>query len=176
MNFLSLVNDVNGRVNEVPLTNLNFATASGFYSQAKEAVNASLREINQDSFEWPFNHATEEVALVQGQTRYNYPVNAKTINFDSFRIKGDPSANVTASRLVQIDYEDYLDKFVDADFNGSRYEGIPDQVFRTPDFKYGIYPLQKITCPLFLNTTDCLNPWLTGMMFLCFLSSSGTFL
>lgn len=143
MNFLSLVNDINGRVNEVPLDHLNFADAAGFYSQAKEAINASLREINQDSFEWPFNHVTQELALVTNQVRYPYPANAKVVNFDSFRIKGEPLNNIQASKLVQLDYEEYLDKFVDADFNGDRYADIPRCVFRTPDQEFGVYPPPK---------------------------------
>lgn len=140
MNFLSLVNDVNQRLNEVPLTQNNFATAGGFYSQAKEAVNSALREINQDAFEWPFNHLTHEEPLVEGQVRYPYPAGAKTVNFDSFRIKGVPSQNIRASKLTQIDYEEYLDKYVDADYNPEQYLGTPNQVFRTPDFQYGLYP------------------------------------
>ena len=45
--FLGLVNAVNRRLNEVELSSANFATATGFYSQAKDAVNASIRYINQ---------------------------------------------------------------------------------------------------------------------------------
>ena len=40
--FLGLVNAVNRRLNEVELSSANFATATGFYSQAKDAVNASI--------------------------------------------------------------------------------------------------------------------------------------
>jgi hypothetical protein len=143
MNFLSLVNDVNGRVNEVPLNQLNFATAGGFYSQAKEAINASLRDINQDSFEWPFNHVTQEIPLVENQVRYNYPNDAKTLNFDSFRIKGVPFSNIKASKLGILDYEEYLDKFVDSEYDPQRYQDTPRAVFRTPDNRFGVYPPPK---------------------------------
>lgn len=140
MNFLSLVNDVNARLNEVPLTSANFASAQGFYSQAKEAVNASIRDINQDSFEWPFNHNTREETLVTNQTRYNYPADAKTINFDSFRIKGSVSLNVKTTRLYQLDYEEFLDKYADAEVFPENHASVPLMVFRTPDFKLGLYP------------------------------------
>ena len=40
-NYLSLVNQINRRLNEVELSSSNFATATGFYSQAKDAVNSS---------------------------------------------------------------------------------------------------------------------------------------
>jgi hypothetical protein len=140
MNFLSLVNDVNGRLNEVPLTSANFATAQGFYSQAKEAVNASLRDINQDSFEWPFTHTTEEMALVANQVRYPYPANSKTINFDSFRVKGSEPLNIMTTRLRQLDYEEFLDKAADSEVFPEKYAEIPRMVFRAPDLKFGVFP------------------------------------
>ena len=46
-NFLGLVNDINHRLNEVALTSSNFATAVGYYSIAKDAVNSAVRHINQ---------------------------------------------------------------------------------------------------------------------------------
>ena len=41
--YLSLVNDVNRRLNEVELSSSNFATAAGFYSSAKDAVKAAIK-------------------------------------------------------------------------------------------------------------------------------------
>ena len=46
--YLGLVNDVNRRLNEVELTAANFASTTGYYSFAKDAVNASLRHIQQE--------------------------------------------------------------------------------------------------------------------------------
>ena len=37
--FLTLVNDVNKRLNEVELTSSNFGAATGFYAHIKDAVN-----------------------------------------------------------------------------------------------------------------------------------------
>ena len=45
-NFLELVNSVARRLNETELTSSNFSTATGFYSQIKAAVNASIRDVN----------------------------------------------------------------------------------------------------------------------------------
>ena len=69
-NFLGLVNDVNRRLNEVELTQANFATAVGFYSAAKDSVNAAIRSINQMQFEWPFNHVDRDETLTPGLVRY----------------------------------------------------------------------------------------------------------
>ena len=41
--FLTLVNDVNKRLNEVELTSSNFGSAAGFYAHAKDAVNSGIR-------------------------------------------------------------------------------------------------------------------------------------
>ena len=62
-NFLGLVNAINRRLNEVELTSSNFATATGFYSQAKDAVNAAIRYLNQSEYFWAFNHNTKEQTL-----------------------------------------------------------------------------------------------------------------
>jgi hypothetical protein len=147
-NFLSLVNDVNGRLNEVPLTSANFPAAVGFYKQAKDAVNAALNDIYQDAFEWPFTHTTATLPLVVNQTRYSYPVDAKSINFDSFRIKGDDNMGVATTPLRQMDYEEYLSKFADADYNGFKYANIPKVIFRAPNFQFGVFPPARATWDL----------------------------
>jgi hypothetical protein len=63
-NYISLVNDVNRRLNEVELTDSNFSVTTGFYSFAKDSVNSSIRHINQEEFEWPWNHVEESEILV----------------------------------------------------------------------------------------------------------------
>jgi predicted patatin/cPLA2 family phospholipase len=87
--FIGLVNDVNARLNEVQLTSSNFANAVGFYQQAKEAVNSSIRYVNQSQYEWPFNHVEQEDVLTAGTIRYAFPTDMKTPDMDTFRIKRD---------------------------------------------------------------------------------------
>ena len=70
--YISLVNDINRRLNEVELTTSNFSTATGYYSFAKDAVNSSIRHINQEEFEWPWNHVEETEVLVAGTARYGF--------------------------------------------------------------------------------------------------------
>lgn len=138
-NFLDLVNDVNDEFNEIRLTEQNFNNVQGYYAHTKRAVNAALRRINQTSFEWPFNHVTRQEALTPGQTRYNYPQNAKSVNFDSFRVKYKDRLY----KLVMGDYEQYLDNHVDADINGLDHTGTPSRVYRSPDLGFVIYPSPK---------------------------------
>ena len=139
--FLGLVNDVNRRLNEVQLTSENFSNSVGFYGAAKDAVNASIRYINQSTFEWPFNHVEQEEVLSAGQVRYAYPADTKTIDLDSFRIKRNETLGNDTSRLSILSYEEYLDRYVDAEYNDdTSLRGLPRQVFRTPSLEYGVYP------------------------------------
>ena len=115
--FLGLVNDVNNRLNEVELDSSNFSTSTGYFSFAKDAVNSAIRHINQEEFQWPWNHVVETETLRAGVVRYSFPDDAKTIDMNSFRIKRDSSLNVGTIRLKNMMYEEYLEKYIDADYN-----------------------------------------------------------
>jgi hypothetical protein len=140
-NFLGLVNDVNRHLNEVELTSSTFSSAIGFYSSIKDGVNSAIRHINQEAYEWPFNHETQEETLNVGEVRYFLPYDLKTLDMESFRIKRDSDLNVSTQKLRKISYEEYLSKYVDAEYNSetSSYS-VPRYVFRTPGQEYGVYP------------------------------------
>jgi len=142
-NFLSLVNDVALRINETQLTSSNFDTATGFYPQLKEAVNSSLRHINQAHFFWPYNHNTEEETLAAGTTRYALPNNAKYVDFGSFRVKRDDDLGIArGKRLRQLTYSEYLDTYIDQEYETDTTRGsTPNYVVRTPDQEYAIVPM-----------------------------------
>ncbi len=140
-NFLGLVNDINNQLNEVELTESNFGSAVGFYTAAKQAVNTAIREINQQQFEWPFNHDTQREYLNEGDVRYYIPRDVKTIDMDSFRIIRDASLGNETVRLKLLSYEDYLDKYLDYEYNTDEsVRTIPRYVFRTPSLEYGVVP------------------------------------
>ena len=140
-NFLGLVNDVNRRLNEVELTSSNFEGAIGFYAQAKEAVNSSIRSVNQQEFEWPFNHQTEEQVLTAGTTRYAFPSDTKYLDFDSFRIKQDDSLNNDTQKLKIIAYEEYLNRYIDQEYETSTgARELPRFVFRAQNQEWGVVP------------------------------------
>lgn len=139
--YISLVNDVNRRLNEVELTESNFATTTGFYSFAKDSVNSSIRHINQEEFEWPWNHVEETEVLVSGTARYSYPYDAKTVNMNTFRIKRNDSLNIATNKLKVISYEEYLDKYADSEYNSSSDSlSVPTHVARTPSRELIFYP------------------------------------
>jgi hypothetical protein len=140
-NFLGLVNEVNRRLNEVELTSSNFATASGFYNTAKDAVNASLRHINHEESNWPWNHVLEEEILTAGTTRYDYPADAKTLDMNSFRIKRDADLNVSTTKLKSLDYQEYLDKYIDYEYNSStNVRSVPIFIVRAPSQEFLVVP------------------------------------
>ena len=139
--FIGLVNDVNRRLNEVELTETNFDSAVGFYSSVKENVNSSIRFINQEQFSWPFHHVEQEESLTEGEVRYAYPADAKTIDLNTFRIKRNATFGNSTQRLKNITYEEYLDRYVDMEYNPGGYSGqVPTYVFRTPSQEYGVVP------------------------------------
>jgi len=140
-NFLGLVNDINRRLNEVELTSSNFANANGFYSTAKDAVNSAIRHINHEEFYWPWNHVEEEDTLTAGTIRYGYPYDAKTIDMDSFRIKRDDSLNIGTVKLKNLNYKEYLDKYVDYEYNSSAsMQKVPSFVVRAPSQEFLLVP------------------------------------
>lgn len=141
-NYLGLVNNINRRLNEVELTEANFAGAVGFYSEAKDSVNSAIRHINLAQYEWPFNHTEEVLTLTAGISRYAYPADAKTLDFDSFRIKRSDTFGNATQKLTVLNYEEYLERYIDDEYNSATsIRTLPRFVFRAPDQSFGLYPL-----------------------------------
>lgn len=139
--YLGLVNDVNRRLNEVELTSANFASTTGFYSFAKDAVNSSIRHIQQEEYEWPWNHVEQEEVLLAGEVRYSFPYDAKTINMNSFRIKRNDSLGVDTVKLKVLSYEEYLDKYADYEYNSSTSgRTVPHFIVRAPSRELLVVP------------------------------------
>lgn len=141
--FLQLVNQTCTRLNEVELTAGTFASAKGFYSHIKDAVNASIRHINQAHVEWPFNYDTAEEVLIVGQTRYSFPDDAKSIDFETFRLRKDTAINVDAGKYISLlPYDRYLQQYVIQEDDTTAAEGgIPEFVFRAKNLEWGIVPV-----------------------------------
>lgn len=139
-NYLELVNDVNRRLNEVPLTSSNFASAIGYYADVKGYVNSALNRINREEFEWPFNHQTYTQPMTINQSKYNFQSDAKSVAFDTFRLKGTTNLNVVSKKLRTMDYEEYLNGFADYEFNPSEYADSPQFVVRNRNLSFTIVP------------------------------------
>jgi hypothetical protein len=162
-NYLGLVNDVNRRLNEVQLSDTNFLTATGFYGQAKEAVNAAIQDINNTQYEWPFNYIEQEELLTVGITRYSFPSDARSVDFDTFRIKEDTLLDNRSQKLKILTYEDYLNRFTDQEYsNNTSKLTVPEFVFRTPGLEFGVAPAPDkaytIVYDYYTISVDLVNP------------------
>jgi len=141
--YLGLVNDVCGRVNETPLTSANFANAVGFYSSAKEAVNSAIRDLNQQAFQWPFNHTDYDETLVAGTSRYAYQADTKYVDMDTLRIQRDAALGNTTVSLKEMDYDQYVQNHIDDEYDttNTSIREVPRYVIRAPNQEYIVYPV-----------------------------------
>ena len=143
--FLELVNSVNRRLNEVELTSGQFPTANGWYAQCKDAVNSSIRDIQQTHYEWPFNHSTRNETLVAGTMRYALQSNVSNVDMDSFRIRRNNTFGNETVRLVPITYDEYLQKYADYEYDTSNtsIRDVPEYVCRTQNNYFIVTPPPK---------------------------------
>ena len=140
-NFLGLVNTINNRLNEVELTEGNFHSAIGWYSQAKEAVNAAIQHISLQENQWPFYYVEEDLILTEGQVRYSYPPTAQNLKMDSFRLISGLNIAQISRHLKEEDYEKILSTNRNIDIVSPEIQvGRPDVVFRYPDLSFGVFP------------------------------------
>ena len=150
--FLTLVNDTLRRLNEVELTSTDFATATGFRAQVKDAINSSIQEISQKEFEFPFNFTAGSLTLVSGQQEYSLPADFKIADWDSFRINYDADNNYSARKLKLISYDTFLKRFFERDSEAttSDYDQ-PIYVYRTLDNKAAFTPRPDATYSVSFN-------------------------
>ena len=110
--YLTLTNKVIARLNEVALTSTTFSSARGIQVQCQNAVNESIRFINQREFNYPFNHATETKTLTAGVVRYSLPTSTKTVDYNTFRMVKDSDLGNGGYKLGILDYNDYINRVV----------------------------------------------------------------
>ena len=110
--YLTLTNKVIARLNEVALTSTTFSSARGIQVQCQNAINESIRYINQKEFQYPFNHATDTEVLTAGVVRYSVPATTKTVDYNTFRVIKDSDLGVSGGRLKILNYNDYVNHFI----------------------------------------------------------------
>lgn len=140
--FLTLINKVLRKINELPLTASTFSTATGFHAFVKDAVNNSVREINRESFEWPFNQKEGTQVLVPNQTFYAYPADAKILDLDTFRLTYTRGGENNYSTLRHVDYDTYvrIQYSHDQHLMSNNDARVPNWVFKHGD-QFGIAQL-----------------------------------
>jgi hypothetical protein len=142
--YVTLVNEVLRRMNEVQLdTGGNgFSDVRNLQALAKDAVNASIREILQTSQEWPFTLVTYTQTLSSGVGTYDFPSDYSKADWDTFYIKKLVSTSNDPGRLPVITYNDYI-RYHRAIEDASSTNGYstPNIVYQTQDTKFGVTPL-----------------------------------
>ena len=129
--YLTLANSVIARVNEVQLTSSNFSDARGVQIQCKNSVNEAIRWINQKEFNWPFNHSTKTQTLTPGIASYSIPTDAKTVDYDTFRMVRDDDLGIGGDNLNILTYYEYVQRFIEEEdavkttaLNGSHTDSV----------------------------------------------------
>ena len=110
--YLTLTNKVIARLNEVALTSATFPNARGIQVQCQNAINESIRFINQREFNYPFNHQTETKTLTAGVVRYTLPTSTKTVDYNTFRIVKNTTLGNSGYKLGLLDYNDYVNRVI----------------------------------------------------------------
>ena len=110
--YLTLTNKVIARLNEVALTSSTFSSARGIQVQCQNAINESIRYINQREFNYPFNHDTASQELTAGVVRYTLPSSTKTVDYNTFRIVKNSTLANGGYKLGQLDYNDYINRVI----------------------------------------------------------------
>jgi len=142
--YVNLVNEVLRRVNEVQLdTGGNgFSDVRNLQALAKDAVNASIREILQTSQEWPFTIITYVQTLVAGTGTYSFPSDFSKVDWDTFYIKKLTSKGNDPERLPVISFNDYIRVYRSSDDTGGvSGRSTPSIVYQTQEAKFGVTPL-----------------------------------
>ena len=110
--FLTHTNRVIARLNEVQLTSTDFTNSRGIQTQCKNAVNEAVRFINQKEFQYPFNHTTKTETLTAGTFKYSIPTDAKTVDYNTFRLVKDSDLGTSGGKLRITDYNDYVNSYI----------------------------------------------------------------
>lgn len=148
--YLSLTNDVLAELNEVLLTSGTFSSAVGFQSVAKNAVNKAVRSIQNQQWEWPFNHTSTTQILTPGVSVYALPDNCKSVDWDTFFVNRDDAlaSPQRGQYLPNIMYDTYVERLKAYDVAADPTQWAhPKAIYRTQGTEFGVtpYPDQAYT-------------------------------
>ena len=82
--------------------------------------------------------------MTAGTSRYAFPLDAASIDFDSFRVKEDSTFNNKTMKLRVITYDDYLKEHVDQEYTtDTSIRNVPEKVCNAPSQEYIVVPPPK---------------------------------
>lgn len=139
--YMTLVNTLLRRLNEVEIEQADFAAARGVQAMAKDAINASMEQIQQAEFTWPFNAVTGSQVLVAGTETYAWPANLKIVDWESFHISKDDAIDENGRSLKYIPRAVWLKRRKQTDdYAGSAGLSPPAWVFPGHVNGFGVSP------------------------------------
>jgi len=143
IDFLTLTNRVLKAFNEVKLNTANFATADGFYEEAKDSINQAIFDIyTEEDTKWPWAWNETTFTTVAGTTEYTIHADASSVDWHSFRLEGDVANDITSDHLSLLDYGTYRRLYWQRDKDTELEERTqPTQVVRKPDNNFIITPV-----------------------------------
>jgi len=143
--YVSLVNELLTRLNEVPLdTGGNgFSTVRNVQALAKDAINSSVRRILQDGQEWPFLKTIHTQTVTPATRQYSFPTTYSSVDWDTFYIKQLSSQSNPPGPLKPIPYEQYIQVYRTVDDGGDLIngDGAPSIVYQTFGDEFGVTPV-----------------------------------
>ena len=143
--YVSLVNELLRRMNEVPLdiAGDGFDSVRNVQALAKDAINSSVRLILQDGQEWPFLKNTYTQTLTAGTRQYSFPADYSSADWDTFYIKQLTSQGNNPQRLKPVSYEAYIQNYRTGDDTGDLTNGddAPTVVYQTFGEAFGVTPV-----------------------------------
>lgn len=137
--YIELTNELLRRLNEVEIVSENFSGVRNIQSLAKDAINSSVRHINQVAQEWPFTLVTYTQPLTADVREYDYAADVSSIDLDSFYLKKHPTLNNQPKKLPVITYAEYLRNHRPQDDNGAT--GAPEYAYMTGKNVIGFTPV-----------------------------------
>ena len=139
--YISLCNQVLRRLNEVEISDSDFANVRGIQALVKDSVKAAVAKINQAEFEWPFNAAEHTQTLVAGQSEYTWPDFFKVSDWNSFQLQKNVSLDVDYTTLTYMDRDEWYAKHRDEDYKaGTAGKAQPTHVFPGHGNGFGVTP------------------------------------
>lgn len=139
--YITLCNQVLRRLNEVEISQSDFANVRGIQALVKDSVKAAVAKINQAEFEWPFNAAEHTQTLVAGQSEYTWPDYYKISDWNSFQLQKNDALDVDYTTLTYMDRDEWYAKHRDEDYKaGTAGKAQPTHVFPGHGNGFGVTP------------------------------------
>lgn len=139
--YISLCNQTLRRLNEVEISDSDFANVRGVQALVKDSVKAAVAKINQAEFEWPFNAAEHTQTLVAGQSEYTWPDFYKVSDWNSFQIQKNVALNTDYYTLSYMERDEWYKNHRDNDYDaGTAGLQRPTHVFPGHGNGFGVTP------------------------------------